>query len=69
MPDWHLETNRMILRRVGLDDADLLLAVWNDPAFIQHVGDRGVRTLAEAEAAMQAGALKLYADYGFGRID
>ena len=66
MKEWQLETKRLYLRRVTLDDADLLLAVWNDPAFIEHVGDRGVRTTGEAEEAMKAGALKLYADYGYG---
>jgi len=66
MKEWQLETERLYLRRVTLDDADLLLAVWNDPAFIKHVGDRGVRTTEEAEEAMKGGALKLYADYGYG---
>lgn len=66
MPDWQLATDRLFLRRVTLDDADLLLAVWTDPAFIKNVGDRGVRTIEEAKEAMKAGALKLYADYGYG---
>lgn len=66
MPDWRLETSRLYLRRVTLDDADLLLAVWTDPAFIRYVGDRGVRTIEEAQEAMKVGALKLYADYGYG---
>lgn len=64
--DWQLETERLFLRRVTLDDADLMLAVWNDPAFVRNVGDRGVRTTEEAHEAMQAGALKLYEDYGYG---
>lgn len=66
MPGWQLETERLCLRRVTLNDADLLLAVWNDPAFIRNVGDRGVRTISEAVEAMESGALKLYADYGYG---
>jgi len=66
MPEWQLETERLCLRRVTLADADLLLAVWNDPAFIRNVGDRGVRTITEAVEAMESGALKLYADYGYG---
>ena len=66
MKEWQLETERLYLRRVTLDDADLLLAVWNDPAFIENVGDRGVRTTAEAVEAMKAGALKLYQDHGYG---
>ena len=43
-----------------------MLAVWNDPAFVRNVGDRGVRSLEQAHEAMQSGALKLYADYGYG---
>lgn len=66
MPEWRLETERLFLRRVTLADADLLLAVWNDPAFIRNVGDRGVRTITEAVEAMESGALRLYADYGYG---
>lgn len=66
MSDWQLETERLRLRRITLDDADLMLAIWNDPAFVRNVGDRGVRTLDEARAELQAGALKLFADYGYG---
>ncbi len=65
-PGWFLETERLRLRRVTLDDANLMLAIWNDPAFIRHVGDRGVRTVEAAEEAMQDGAFRLYDDYGYG---
>ncbi len=61
-----LETPRLLLRRVTLDDADLMLAIWNDPAFIRFVGDRGVRTLDEARDAMTEGVLKLFDDFGYG---
>ena len=47
-------------------DADLMLAVWNDPAFIKHVGDRGIRTVDQAQESLSQGAFKLYADYGYG---
>lgn len=49
-----------------LDDADVMLAIWNDPAFVRFVGDRGVRTLDEAKAAMVEGALRLYDEFGYG---
>lgn len=55
-----------MLRRVTLDDAGLMLAIWNDPAFIRYVGDRGVRTIEEAEKALEEGAFKLYEEYGYG---
>jgi len=65
-PDWFLETGRLTLRRITLDDADLMLAIWNDPAFIRNVGDRGIRTIEEAEKALEDGAFKLYEEYGYG---
>ena len=64
--DFCLETERLALTRLTLDDAPLMLAVWNDPAFIRYVGDRGIRTVADAHAALQDGAFKLYAEYGYG---
>lgn len=61
-----LETQRLLLRRITLEDADLMLAIWNDPAFVRFVGDRGVRTVAEARTAMTEGALRLFEQYGYG---
>lgn len=61
-----LETPRLVLRHLTLDDAGLMLAIWNDPAFIRHVGDRGIRTVEDAEEAMKNGVFKLYEDHGYG---
>jgi RimJ/RimL family protein N-acetyltransferase len=67
MPEMHtLNTERLSMRWLRPGDEPLLLAVWNDPAFIQNVGDRGVRTTEEASEALGNGPLKLYADYGYG---
>jgi RimJ/RimL family protein N-acetyltransferase len=54
------------MRWLTLADANLMLAIWNDPAFLQHVGDRGIRSVAQARATLADGAFKLYADYGYG---
>ena len=66
MNDWRLETERLYLRRVTIDDADLMLAIWNDPDFVRHVGDRGIRSIEQAREAVRSGPLQLYADYGYG---
>jgi RimJ/RimL family protein N-acetyltransferase len=47
-------------------DEDILLAIWNDPAFMRNVGDRGVRTTEQASEAMAQGPLMLYEKYGYG---
>ncbi|MGI9235693.1 MAG: GNAT family N-acetyltransferase [Woeseiaceae bacterium] len=64
--DWLLETERLRLRRVTLDDAAFMLAIWNDPGFVRNVGDRGIRTVEDAEVALADGAFKLYEKYGYG---
>ena len=63
---FRLETDRLELRRLTLDDARLMLTVWNDPAFLRYVGDRGIRTIADARNALKDGAFQLYAEHGFG---
>lgn len=66
MTDWLMETERLRLRPVTVKDAELMLSVWNDPAFIRHVLDRGIRTLEQAREAIESGAQKLFEDYGYG---
>jgi len=61
-----IRTERLQLRWITLDDADLMLAVWNDPDFIRHVMDRGIRTLDESSQALREGVLKHYDEHGYG---
>jgi ribosomal-protein-alanine N-acetyltransferase len=61
-----IRSERLELRRLTEDDVGLSLALWNDPEFIQFVGDRGIRTLEEASKAMQEGPLKIWRDHGYG---
>jgi RimJ/RimL family protein N-acetyltransferase len=63
------ETARLRLRAMSdRDDADaaLMLELLNDPAFIRHIADRGVRTLEQAREYLRNGALRSYAGHGFG---
>ena len=66
MSDWLFETDRLRLRPVTEKDTGLMLAVWNDPAFMRNVADRGIRTEAQAQEAIRGGAQKLFDDYGYG---
>lgn len=61
-----LETERLILRHLTVDDAPLMFELWNDPDFIRFVGDRGIRTLDDSRAALEEGALAMYEDVGYG---
>ena len=43
------ETVRLLMKPTTTEDADLILAVLSSPKFLKFVGDRGVKTLADAE--------------------
>jgi RimJ/RimL family protein N-acetyltransferase len=61
-----LETERLLLRQFTDEDAEFILALLNEPSFIQNIGDRGVRTLADANSYILNGPLASYAKNGFG---
>lgn len=61
-----MTTERLTLRWFTEDDAALMLAVWNDPDFVRHVGDRGIRTLDAARDALARGILAMYRDHRYG---
>ena len=64
--EWLMETARLRMKPVTVNDAELMLAIWNDPAFIRNVTDRGIRTLQQSRDAIKDGAQKLFQDYGYG---
>lgn len=64
--NWLLETERLRLRAVTVEDAALMLAIWNDPAFIRNVADRGIRTIAQATEAINDGIATLFEKHGHG---
>jgi len=61
-----LETDRLLLRRLVADDATFILELLNDPAWLQFIGDFGVRTLADARNYILNGPVAMYARLGFG---
>ena len=61
-----LETDRLILRRLTLDDAEFILRLVNDPSWLRYIGDRGVRTLEDARAYLRKGPIAMYEIFGFG---
>ncbi len=61
-----VETKRLILREIVETDANFMLDLLNQPSFIKYIGDRNVRTIAEAENFIQNRLAKSYAENGFG---
>jgi RimJ/RimL family protein N-acetyltransferase len=60
------ETDRLVLRRLTLEDADFIFSLVNDASFIRYIGDKGVRTLDDARKYLGEGPIASYARHGFG---
>lgn len=45
----HFETERLLLRPTGIEDASFILALMNTPKWLQYIGDRGVNSIKKAK--------------------
>ncbi len=61
-----LETDRLVLRRLTLNDAPFILELLNEPSFLRFIGDRGVRSLQDARLYILNGPIASYDQRGFG---
>lgn len=59
-----LRTDRLRLRLVTEDDAPFYLALVNDPAFIEHIGDRQLRSVDAARRGLRDGPIAMQAKHG-----
>ena len=61
-----LETERLILRRLTVDDNAFIFELLNDPAWLRFIGDKGVRTHEDARDYIRKGPMAMYERVGFG---
>lgn len=61
-----LETPRLSLRHLANEDAAFLAELMNEPAYIDKIGDRCVRTIADAMRYIEEKYVTSYARHGFG---
>ena len=61
-----LKTERLLLRRMPLDDDDFILELLNGPKWIKYIGSRDVDTLEKARAYLEKRVLPNYEALGFG---
>ena len=59
-------TARLRLREIGPDDASFIVELLNQPDFLRHIGDRGVRDPGQALAWLHDGPAASYARHGHG---
>jgi RimJ/RimL family protein N-acetyltransferase len=56
------------MREFRLDDAEFVLRLLNEPSFIEFIGDRGVRSCADAERYLEQGPMASYRAHGHGLL-
>ena len=61
-----LETKRLNLRHFNMDDAEFIIRLLNEPSFIEHIGDKGVRTIEDAKQYLLDGPFDSYERFGYG---
>lgn len=61
-----LDTDRLSVRQFTIDDTAHILELVNEPAFIQNIADRNVRSLEDAQRYLEKGPIASYQSNGFG---
>ena len=61
-----LATERLTLRPLTFGDDLFILKLLNEPSFIEHIGDKQVRTLEDARAYIETGPQTSHSTHGFG---
>ncbi len=57
-----------VLRPLRQADAAFVVRLFNEPAFLENVGDRGIRDEGDALAYLEGGPLRDYRERGFGML-
>lgn len=61
-----LETDRLILWELSVDDAPFMFKLLNDSQYLEFIGDRGIRSLDDARQHILNGPMASYKHNGFG---
>lgn len=61
-----IETDRLRIRRMCIDDAQFMLGLLNEPSWLRFIDDRGVRTIADARHYILSGPVEMYERLGYG---
>ncbi|HKR11451.1 MAG TPA: GNAT family N-acetyltransferase [Pyrinomonadaceae bacterium] len=61
-----IETERLSLRQLSLEDASFILTLVNEPSFLRYIGDKQVRNIEDAQQYLLNGPIASYKQNGFG---
>jgi RimJ/RimL family protein N-acetyltransferase len=61
-----LETRRLLITELSIDDASFIFKLMNDEAWKRFIGDRNIHTLQDAENYLSERLIPSYKNWGFG---
>lgn len=61
-----VETRRLTVREITVDDASHVLELLNDPGYLRYIGDRKVRSIEDAREYIRNCVIGSYDLHGFG---
>jgi len=62
------ETPRLRIRELTVDDAEFIFGLVNEPSFLEHIGDKGVRNLEDARKFILEGPWASHRERGYGQF-
>lgn len=63
-----LETERLLLRPATLDDAEFFYRIMNTEGWLEHIGDRGIRSIEDAKKHIHDNVWQSYQDRNIGMM-
>jgi len=63
-----LDTERLLLRPITVDDAEFILILLNEPSFLRYIGDKQVRNIEDARQYILNGPIASYERHGLGLL-
>ncbi len=60
------ETSRLLIRELSVADAPFILTLTNTPEWLQFIGDRGIRSITDAENYILNGPMASYLKFNHG---
>lgn len=61
-----IDTDRLSIRYIKVEDFNFIFRLLNDPSWIKYIGDKGIKTEDDAKNYIQTGPLQMYKNFGFG---
>jgi ribosomal-protein-alanine N-acetyltransferase len=61
-----LQSERLRVRALDFNDAAFILELQSEPAWLEFIGDRGVRDIETAKSYLSKGPIEMYSKFGFG---